>query len=245
VANMRKPEKEIWESGRGEGLAIDDFCSPWIVAQNAEWRQLLHLGTKRSFNKGTVIIGNDQVIDDLYYLHSGRVKLAHIAKNGREKILFYVERGNVFGEVPFFARKPIHRQFSALSACQVYTFSRECFYEKIAPFYPELLITLLEVMGNKTRILASQACALDSIISRLCKVLIYVVERGKGEERAGKIHCDQGIAKEELASILGVHRATLFSAIAQLKQAGILEDVSRKHLIIMDYAQLVSLAQGE
>ena len=224
---------------------MDDFCSPWIGAKNAEWVKILKFGIKRNFSKGSIIIGNGQTVDNLYYLHAGKVKLSYIGKDGREKILMYMDKGNLFGEVPFFDHKPMYRQFTAIEACEVYTFSRECFCEVIVPQYPELMFNLVEVLVNKTRAFAVQASDLGSIISRVCKVLIYVADRGRVNHEEGKMVCNQGISKEELASILGVHRTTLFSAIACLKEMGVIEEISKKRLIIHDYQQLVSIAEGE
>lgn len=225
-------------------LDLDNFCSPWISAKDEGWAKILNLGVKKYFAQGSIIIGNGQKVDDLYYLHSGTVKLMHIAKDGREKILLYIEKGNIFGEVPFFDRKPCYKQFTAVETCAVYTFSRETFYKRIVPQFPELLVNLMEVLVNKARTICVQASDFDSIVTRLCKMLIYVTERDSEKALDGKLLSSKGVSKEELACILGIHRTTLFAAIAQLKHEGILEDISKKRLLINDYERLVKIAEG-
>ncbi len=222
---------------------IQHFCSPWIGPRNAIWEKVLHLGQKYSYNKGNIIIGGNQsAVDFLFYLHEGRLKFCSTSPDGDEKILWFMEKGNVFGEVPFFMRRHIDNLFVATEKCVVYKFSRKCFTEEILAKHPDLVMNLFDSMANKLRVVAIPASDLAPLPTRVCKVLIYLVTRENGGDLRGRVVSTQGITQQELAFILGVHRVTLNNVIAQLKQAGVLEHMSKNNLVIKDYERLLELA---
>ncbi len=222
---------------------IQHFCSPWISAKNAAWEKVLHLGQKHSYNKGNIIFGGNQpAVEQLYYLYSGTVKFYGASPDGNEKIIWYLERGNIFGEVPFFEGKVTENVFVATEKCVVYTFSRQCFNGEILPKYPDLVTNLLYSMANKIRVVTLHASDLAALPSRVCKVLICLVDRGNGGGPEGMAVGTKGITQQELACILGVHRVTLNNAIAQLKQEGIIGHMSKNRLVINNYARLLALA---
>jgi CRP-like cAMP-binding protein len=229
-------------AGKVAGL-IQHFCSPWISAKNAVWEKVLHLGQKHSYNKGNIIFGGSQpAVERLYYLYSGTVKFYGASPDGNEKIIWYLEKGNIFGEVPFFEGKVTENVFVATEKCVVYTFSRQCFNAEILPKHPDLVTNLLYSMANKIRVVTLHASDLAALPSRVCKVLIYLVDRGNGGGPAGRVVSTRGITQQELACILGVHRVTLNNVLAQLKQNGILDHMSKSSLVIKDYGRLLELA---
>lgn len=218
------------------------LCSPWIKPQNSIWETVLQLGNKRTYKKGNIVAGNGEPIECLYFLYEGRLKLSRINAAGTEKVLWYLEKGNLFGEVPFWDRKPMENIFTASEKSIVYTFSRKCVQEDIAARYPALILNLLEGLANKARLFSMEASDNDSLISRVSKILIYVIAREHGDEASGYVRCRHGISQQELASILGVHRVTLNHAIAQLKKNGVIAEMSKNSLVINDYELLYKLA---
>lgn len=221
---------------------IANLCSPWIQSKNTIWKTVLHLGQKYTYNKGNIVAGNGEEVDCLYYLFKGRLKMSRISSTGAEKILWYLDEGNLFGEVPFLDKKPMDSTFTASTPCQVYIFSRQCVQEEIIVKYPALVLNLLESLANKARVFSTQAGDIATLIGRVSKVLIYVIEREYVDKTVGRIECSRGISQQELASILGVHRVTLNHAISQLKKEGVVEEMTKKRLIVSDYGRLVSYA---
>lgn len=216
--------------------------SPWIKATNSVWEEVLHLGQRQRYSKNAIIGGNDEHVDSLQYLYKGRIKMSRFNVEGNEKILFYIEKGNLFGEVPFWSGEPMISTFIATEPCEVYSFSRQCIKDQIMSNYPHLVVNLLEGMANKTYIISGHAGGLESLVSRASKVLIYVAEREHGVITDAKVICAKGISQQELANILGVHRVTLNHAIGQLKKQGIIGEMTKSTLVILDYGRLLELA---
>lgn len=220
---------------------IQDFYSPWIYAQNKLWESVLELGQKHVYEKGAIVLGGGKPVDYLYYLHAGRIKFSKLTADGDEKILWYINKENIFGAAPFFDRRPIRdmcNMLTALEDCEVYTFSRECFSKEIVVKYPELLENLIQSMAYKIFLGLNRGGDLSSLPSRICKVLRYVIQREQGTGAADKKIRSKGISQQELADILGVHRVTLNNAISQLKREGIIEHISKRSLVINDIGRL-------
>ncbi|MBP2640997.1 MAG: transcriptional regulator, Crp/Fnr family [Firmicutes bacterium] len=225
-------------------LEASRLCSPWIGPMNVAWEKVLHLGQKICYPKGSLVTGNGETIDRLLYLYEGKIKLTNIGPNGDEKTVWHFDKGNIIGEVPFIDRRPCWNMFLVIEDCIVYSFSRQCIYEEILPKNPELVMNLVESLAHKLRVVVMHSSDLDCLQSRVCKMLVYLSEReGKNVKGSVKVACQKGICQQELASLLGIHRVTLNTVIAQLKKDGVLETISKKSLVINDYPALLELAR--
>lgn len=216
--------------------------SPWIKSRNIIWEQVLHLGQRLRYSKNAVVGGNGEYVGSLQYLYKGRIKLCRLTAGGIEKILFYIEKGNLFGEVPFWSGSLMDGTFIAMEECEVYAFSRQCVKDEIVRHYPALIVNLLEGMANKSQILSRQACDIANLTNRVSRILVFAAEREHVIGKAAKAVAVKGISQQELASILGVHRVTINHAIGQLKRQGIVGEMTKSRLVILDYERLLELA---
>ena len=198
--------------------------SPWLNQIQSPWENVLHLGVKRQFKKKSVVLGNAQRVNDLYYLHKGKVKVISTTCQGREKPIWYISSGNIFGEVPFLDGNLCYTLFTCLEDCIIYTFSREVFSEKIIPQYPEVIKNLFSGMALKMRNLASQIndICLNSPKMRVCKILYFLNTTNNNVLE---------ISQKELGDLLGIHRVTLNHILSDLKDNGIIESQKCKKRI--------------
>ena len=79
-----------------------------IPPEAGVWRQVLHLGNRLIFHKGSEIMHGGQEGAYLYFLYQGEVRLMRTTLDGREKILMCMTAGGVTGETPFFDEVPAH-----------------------------------------------------------------------------------------------------------------------------------------
>ena len=216
--------------------------SPWIRSRNTAWQQILHLGQRRRYSRSEIIGGNGDYVDCLQYLYRGRIKLCRINSVGMEKILFHIEEGNLFGEVPFWSGQPMDSVFIAEEPCEVYAFSRQCTLNEIMTAHPSLIVNMLEGMANKSHILGNLAADVADLDKRVCQLLIHVADRGLQEKDGASCVTVKGISQQEMASMLGVHRVTINHAIGDLKRVGIIGEMTKSSLVILDYEKLLEIA---
>lgn len=208
--------------------------SPWLNQTQLPWEKILHLGVKKQFRKDSIIIGNGQLVKDLYYLYKGKIKVVSTTCIGREKPIWYISKGNIFGEVPFLDGGLCYTVFTCQEDCTVYTFSRKVFSDKIVLQHPEILMSILTSLSLKTRNLLSQIndLCLNSPKMRVCKMLYYLSLSHRGNIIE--------ISQQELGDMLAIHRITLNHIINDLKDKGIISKKRvKKKIIIEDPKQLL------
>lgn len=203
---------------------------------NSCWRSVLHLGRKIVWPKGhRVPFGRE-----LYFLDRGRVRLTNQNMEGVEKILWYIHEGCVFGETPFFDPMPAESYFSCATGCVSYAFTAED-VEEICKDYPHLLINLLCSMSRKLRVLSNQASSLylDNVLARTCKFLAQHIIPG-----SDPLTADMGVSKQEMASLLGVHRISLYKILRQQEESGLFGPFSGKTVTILRPEEFFMLAES-
>ena len=151
-----------------------------IPPEAGVWRQVLHLGNRLIFHKGSEIMHGGQEGAYLYFLYQGEVRLMRTTLDGREKILMCMTAGGVTGETPFFDEVPAHSSIVAATDCVVYAFSQDCVRHETIPHYPELTLALLQSLASKVRVLCNQSVSLslEELPSRICRFLRLRVRDG-------------------------------------------------------------------
>lgn len=219
---------------------ISYLWSPWLRPTNSPWKEILHLGVKKRFKKNSIILGNGQPVNDLYYLHAGEIKLSSVSANGEEKPIWYICSGNIFGEVPYFDKVDCYSVFTSLTDCIIYTFNRQLLTETIIPQYPHIVMNIFETMANKLRIVSSQ---INDLSLNPPKIRVYKLIYSLAlDPNNNIIHNSQ----QELADLLGIHRVTLNRILVDLKIKGILqEDISKKRITLLNPVGLLELIAAE
>ncbi|MGI6285771.1 cyclic nucleotide-binding domain-containing protein [Neomoorella humiferrea] len=121
----------------GENENLIKIASPWLTIKGEEsWRELLPYGQKIILPKGKVLYASGSMVFNLYYLDRGEIMMRSYNQEGRQKIIWYIEEGNIFCETPFFCGAPTFLEIIANSRCEVYKFSRDFVFNELIPHYP-------------------------------------------------------------------------------------------------------------
>ncbi len=211
---------------------------PWLDTANSPWEEILHLGNKRRYKKNSIILGQGETSNELYYLHSGEVKFSSVGTNGNEKPIWFIKAGNVFGEVPFFDHFVTYSFFTCVEDSIVYTFHQEVLTETIFPRYPQIVMNVFETMAKKIRLMSSQIndLGLNSPKLRVYKMIYSLLVNTESRH----------ISQQALADLLGIHRVTLNRIISDLKNDGIIqENISKSGIFLRDPVGLLNLIKAE
>ena len=201
---------------------------------NSFWRSVLHLARCRQWAKGEYV----RLGKDLLFLERGSVRLTHQSIEGGEKVLWYIREGCIFGEAAFFDPLPEENYCICMSACSVYAFSPES-VKRISMERPELLLNLFQSMGRKLKILGCQASSLclDSVLVRVCKFLSQRLEPG-----SSPLVANIGMPQQEMASLLGVHRISLYRVLRQQEECGLFGPLKGNTITILQPHDFYRLA---
>ncbi|HWQ08486.1 MAG TPA: Crp/Fnr family transcriptional regulator [Holophaga sp.] len=213
------------------------------------WGGITHLGTRRRFAKGTVILALEGAVDGVYYVKEGVVETILDTHIGPEKVLYRVGQGCVFGEVSCFAPGPDQEAFvRARADCTLYHFKRELVEGVIAQEHPELLLELIRMLGHIVRmygVLLQDSLSLG-FFARVCRFLVYLARFKEARPDGTQVHVvvESGVTQSEMAGMLGIHRVTVAKAIRKLKEQGVIRRFTKRELEITDFQRLLKLSEG-
>lgn len=217
--------------------------APIILSNlNTPWEQVLFLGTRVSFPPKKIIPTHtgSSVLDGMYYITRGRVRLSHIAPNGSEKVLFHIGQGSLFNEIPMLSSAP-NATFTSVEQTDAYFWSRKDLGLIFIKEYPELIYNLLQSLSVKASNFHMQLCSQGLFTSfvNVCRSLysMYLYQQ-EGEKIVPHL------TQHELAALLGVHRSSLHKALTRLKEEDIIVSYNKKELIITDLDALFDYALG-
>ncbi|SHN59423.1 Crp/Fnr family transcriptional regulator [Desulfitobacterium chlororespirans] len=207
--------------------------SPWICENpHADWTAPAAHGIFKKFKKKEIIIHSGDQIDCIYYLNKGRIKTVAQSPSGSQKILWYIEAGSIFGETPFFNRKPCDYNFFAVTDCEIYIYPMEIIMQEIIPKFPDLTLSIIKTLSRKVHILSTQVedCVFNKPLARVAK-LIYLLHQGRIlVDKRGSSSIP--LTQEDIANTLGMHRVTVNQALKHLKEIQALKD--HTHLMIIN-----------
>jgi CRP/FNR family transcriptional regulator len=209
------------------------ICSPWD--------EVVHLGREFTLEKDRTILGHGECIDGIYYLKRGILRLFSFDADGNEAILLYVTDGNLIGDSAFFNNMPVYATFSAVEESVVYYFPRNTVESVILPQYPLIMRNMLEYMAYKVGVLLHHQCEVvsDNVIGKVSRML-YDIAKYEGFP----VRFRARITQKEMATALGLHRATFSKAIAELKRLGVLEWTKHQIIEMRDYSTISMYANN-
>ncbi len=183
-----------------------------------------------SFSEGEAIFRAGEKGSKMYLLKSGRVKIIKISPEGREQIIKFLEKGEVFGEVVLFGVEHYPVTTICQESSEIGILSREKFRSYFLK-NPMIGWNMLEVMAQKLHFTQQRIenLAMKDARRRISQALL--------ELSGADNNVVESFNQEELASYLGVTRETISRNISKMKQEDLITRKGNK-LIIKDIERL-------
>ncbi|MFZ1383247.1 MAG: Crp/Fnr family transcriptional regulator [Scrofimicrobium sp.] len=206
---------------RPEQLQIAQFARPVVVA------------------KGQTVFSPGQSASRLLVMHSGQLKISHVAASGQEQILRTVTDGDVVGERAFLTGRRPDTFAVALED------SRLCAFDHVdlaglLRDYPNIsqrmLCTLSDRLSSVERLLA--AITSSDVSSRIAAYLLDL----PGSMNDGVPTVRLPMAKKEVSAYLGTTPETLSRRLATLSDSGVIKLNGRRDVAILDIDALERVA---
>lgn len=184
-------------------------------AELAEVARLVH---ERPAGKGHHVFYEGQPRDAVYFLRSGLVKVFKIDEDGREQIISYLQTGDMFPHVGFFADGPYPGTAQAMEDSSLASIGlRE--FEKLLIRQPQMAITVMRVLGQKILELQQklQDVTQQSAADRIARALAHLCVR-YGEKDGEGIQLSVRLTNRELAGMVGTSRETVNRVLSDLRR---------------------------
>lgn len=215
--------------------------TPLLTALNKPWEELTPQGRKFTPRGQTLFAPGSDTLD-FFYLARGVLLLMHADVDGNERTIFRLGPGNLFNESPAAAGfDATDTQFFCLTDCVIYGFSHALLHDPaFVAAHPELIINLMSGLGVKLLTLHTSLSNFTGVsaVGRVSRFLCGLVRHRHS------LAFDPGMTQEDLAVLLGMHRATLVRALHELKERGALLRFTKRRVEIGDAELLRQLARA-
>ncbi|MDG5789379.1 Crp/Fnr family transcriptional regulator [Evansella sp. AB-P1] len=192
--------------------------------------QIMETVQSATYKKGETIYRAGEKSDSLYIVHKGSVKIYRLSASGKEHMVSLLHPGDFTGEYALFSES-IHESYGeALEETQMCIIQRDdihAFLEK----YPAISLKILQEFSQKLERSEKQTAyfATEKVETRIA---LYLVEL------ADKLSSGKTVvlpmSRKDLAAYLGTTPETISRKIADLEAQGLLKQLSKKKLEILD-----------
>lgn len=180
-------------------------------------RQVTELGTRRTFQSGQLIQSRGDDMPGLSVIEEGAAQAGVYGPDGNFVLTSHLGRGHTFGEFTVFTELPRTHDVSAVGATSIVDIPARRFLA-LCDAEPECLRALLVSSLMRSHILLEMLDAIRRLplVPGTAKFLLMLAP-------ADSTSPDIRFRQSDLASSLGISRATLSRAIASLAEHGFVE----------------------
>lgn len=212
-----------------------------ISGVNNVWAKLLPDAKRRIFARGSVLdVARDITIQGhpgFYYIVSGLIRLSYIGLAGEERTILYAGPGVLLNVPTLLANDSDDTLATCVETTEIAIFDAALLHDvEFARNNPELMLNLVHTLCSHLVIHSQRLAdaALENTISRLCRII--------RELAPGRTSANPNITQQELALLLGIHRATLTRSLSRLRRMGVIGKFTKKELEVLNPALLEELA---
>ena len=167
----------------------------------------------------------DDPLDRVFFIHSGKIKIFKTDYSGREQIISVFEPGDLFPLAGFFRKGTFPASAEVLEDSKLIVIPIDQF-EQILLSNPDICIKLFKVLGEKIIDLQNrlESQMLHNTYEQIIMLLVRLC-KSNGVKVNGKYKLTTHFTNRELASMIGTTRETISRTITQLK---------KKNYIVLD-----------
>lgn len=189
---------------------------------------------ERKFEKGEMLILEDEIALSLFFIVSGVLKTFKTSIEGKEQILNILRPGDSFNDVPVFDNEPSPVSIQTLSSVVLYELRKENMAEIIRK-NPKIALNVITILAGQVRRLMSlvEDLSFRNVVGRVAKILLENI--GDGAEPT------QRLTQQEMAAMAGTVREVVGRSLKAMEGNGIIK-LNRNKIVINNKEALKEMA---
>jgi len=189
------------------------------VLAEEELSLLARVVTRKSYTRGSLILGAGDPTDSLYILISGRIKVFMSDLDGKEVILAILGPNEFVGEMGLIDNSPRSANVVALEPCEIVCIAKPDFKRCLAE-NSDMAMTVMRGLVKRLREADNQigSLALMDVFGRVARLLLESAEVVNGEKVVTK-----KLSKQDIARMIGASREMVSRVMKHLQAAGYIE----------------------
>ncbi|MBC9784554.1 Crp/Fnr family transcriptional regulator [Heliobacterium chlorum] len=206
-------------------------------------QSLAPLISERTLKKRQPLLQEGEPIEDVYFLHQGKVRLAKMNSDGQEKVVAIVNPGEIFGEIAAFDDGPSPYTAETMEEVTVSRMGLDDF-RALVKAHPSLAMACLQVEARRLRqaYRHMKNLALLDTYGRV-SARLYKLTKDYGVPEKEGTRIDFNLTRQELAQLVGTSRETVSRILAEFERLGIVE-VDRHTITVKNLEELKQWATG-
>ncbi|NCC48332.1 MAG: Crp/Fnr family transcriptional regulator [Clostridia bacterium] len=205
--------------------------------EQAQMDEIMSLIRSLSFKKGESLYRPGDPANSLYIVSEGRIKIYRLAESGKEQLLRVLRPGDFTGELALFSEK-VHESYAeAIEAASVCTIARSELNDLLLK-YPSISLKVLSEFSHRLEQSEKQTTrfATERVETRIA---LFLIECMDNANQSTEIELPMN--KKDMASYLGTTPESISRKLAELEDAGLIQQVSNKKIRILDLDGLLSV----
>ncbi|HLS01857.1 MAG TPA: Crp/Fnr family transcriptional regulator [Beutenbergiaceae bacterium] len=188
--------------------------------------------------RGEQIYRAGEAAATLLVVHTGRVKLSHIAPSGQEQLLRVLEPGEFIGEAAYVTGQRPNHTATALTDVQLCSFKHSDLGSLVRAF-PDIAMRMLHAVTTRLseteRLLAEISTA--DVQARIAGYLLDLPGQWVQDDGEAVVKVELPLPKNAIAALLGTSAETLSRRLAGFVEAGLIT-MRGRHVTVLDPAGL-------
>ncbi|MDP5275318.1 Crp/Fnr family transcriptional regulator [Chengkuizengella axinellae] len=205
-----------------------------------EMKEIASLIQSKTFKKGEVIFSANSSINELFIIHTGRVKIYRLSESGREQILRVLEAKEFMGELTLFNESLTQNYAEATEKTEICVIQK-LDLQKLIEKKPSIALRILEEFSRRLTNadqLIQQLGSAD-VETRLASVIIDL--SNKQISRTVTLP----MSKRDLASLIGTTQETISRKLSTFQEHGWIKQTGQRVITILNMEQLISFTEGK
>ncbi|MBU5677103.1 Crp/Fnr family transcriptional regulator [Alkaliphilus sp. MSJ-5] len=193
---------------------------------------------RKKYRKGEVIFLQGSLLDGLYIINNGKIKIFKYTKEGKEQILYILSDGDFFGELSLLKAEEVSFNAEAIEDVNICMIQKKDF-DKILALNPEISVKILNVIGGRLSKLETlvQSLGTKDVEARIAQMLLDLAEEF-GVQKKNSIEMEIPLTREDMANFIGVTRETISRKLSLLQNEGIIDLIGNRKIIIFNIEDL-------
>lgn len=203
-----------------------------------ELNKVVRLIVRKKYSKGEIIFLEGSNLESLIIINSGKVKAFRYNQDGKEQILYIFSNGDFFGEKNLLMKQEATYNVEALEETNICMINKDHF-QKLLREHPDIGIKIIYELSSRLERLEKtiQNMGTKNIEARISFVLLEFSKK-YGKPHSKGILVELPFSREGIANYIGVARETVSRKLSNLQDAGTIEMIGNKKIIIIDEESL-------
>lgn len=197
-----------------------------------ELSEIVNISISREWKKGNHVFMQDEPIENVYFIYKGIVKIYKTDYTGKEQIVNFLKKGDMFPHVGFF-RKGGYPAFAEIVEDATLVVVPISKFEKVLIDNPHLSIKVFKVLGEKIVDLQDQleSQIMDNTSEQIMRLLVRLAKQHGKKLDSGKYFLKSAFTNKDLANMIGTTRETVSRTLTKMKKNGMIETDEKGNMI--------------